>query len=320
VAGGGEQLGGRSPRSVTRLQREVSAAESTPEEDRVDADPVDEDTDVDLVDFFDDVLPDVLAELAQEQLEPDFDGEERQDADAAASASNLLRLRNDRALYDELAAQGFRGARYEMFRAELAAYALPVIRSWIRRGLIFAYCQQKGRPVTASEVDRRDLVDDIAERISLANETVATALNLFHDKALVGGGWSAAGGASLTTYFVGACVGQFSGIFRRWQTARRNWRSAMGAEGGGGRLVDHPALHPAIGEDPADQVASRETVRCRLRRAPDDVKEILSKLVWEDKSQVEVAAELGITAKSVEGRLYRHRKEVQRRRDERRKS
>jgi DNA-directed RNA polymerase specialized sigma24 family protein len=311
LAGGGEQVDGESSRSVTRLKLEISAAEPSPR-DCPDTDLAD----IDLGDFFEEVLPDVLDELAEEEREPEFDGEEQQDADAAAAASHLLRLGSDRALYDLLAAQGFTGARYEMFRAELAAYALPIMRAWLRRGLIFAYCKQKGRPVAASEIDRRDLAQVVDERIGLANETVAAALNMFHDKALVGGGWSAKGGASLTTYFVGACVGEFPGIFRKWRTARRNWRTAMGIDGEG-RVVDH-ALHPSIGEDPADQVTSREAVLAMLRRMPDKVEEVASRMVWEGKTHAEIATELGTTPEAIGARLYRHRTEFRRRQDERR--
>jgi len=310
LAGGGEQVGGGSPQPVTRLQLEDSAAEADFDDD------LEHD---DLVDFFADVLPDLLADLQLEEREPEFDGDEQQDAEAAAAASNLLRLRNDTALYDELAAQGFTGWKYDMFRGELAAYALPVIRSWIRRGLIFAYCKQRGRPVTATELDRRDLAEDYDERVGLAHETVAAALNLFHDEALVGGGWSAKRGASLTTYFVGACVGEFAGIYRKWHTARRRWRGAMGIDGGGEPVLAHLVLHPTTGEDPAEQVTSREAVRAMLRRMPDPVEEVLSRVVWEEKSHAEIADALGTTEGAIGAHLYRYRTELRRRRNERRK-
>jgi DNA-directed RNA polymerase specialized sigma24 family protein len=247
----------------------------------------------------------LLAELGQEEQEPEFDDEERDDAAIAEHQARYLRREQDQLLYSRLASAGFQGPEYEIFRGELAAYALPVIRSWLRRGLIFAYALQQGRPLKVTEYDRTGL-QDVEERIGLAHETVARALTLFHQRDMTAAGWSYDGGAAITTYFVGACVAVFPGVFRRWQRGRATWNKAV-------KAVDSSGSHA---QDPADEVVSRQRVIADLRRMPDAVRAIAERVVWEGSSHAEIAAELNLTERSVEGRLYRYRSEYQRRRGE----
>ncbi|MEV7026699.1 hypothetical protein AB0O00_31775, partial [Kitasatospora sp. NPDC093558] len=72
------------------------------------------------------------------------------------------------------------------------------------------------RPLDADATARRVLRVRADERESLIGETVALAWTRFRKKALIEGGWSCAGGATLASYFVGAVLLAFPGAHRRW--------------------------------------------------------------------------------------------------------
>lgn len=315
MAGGGERSGGVPPRRVTRLQPDDRADEcvvdtAVPADDEASLDDGTDPVDEVFEEIDDKAAAELLAELGQEESEPEFDDDEHDDATVASNQARYLRREQDQVLYQRLAAAGFMGTEYDIFRGELAAYALPVIRSWLRRGLIFAYARQRGRPLSVTEYDRTGL-RDVEERIDLTHDTVAKALSLFHTRSVAGTGWSHDGGAALTTYFVGSCVAVFPGVFRKWQSSRSRWDKA----GNASMKVIDPVRHA---QDPADEVVSREKVMDSLRRMPDRVRDIASRVVWDGCSQAEIASELGLSERSVEGYLYRYRTEYQRRHGEER--
>lgn len=257
------------------------------------------------------IAAELLAELGRSEPGGDLDRDEEADATAAVMSARLLHRTHDRALYERLAQRGFSGPEYEIFRMELASYSLPVIRSWLRTGLIFSYCARQGRPIVVSDYDRHDL-EDVDERIGLANETVARALNLFHDLATSGSGWSHEGGAAITTYFVGTCVKTFPNIFRNWQRlrdrSRRDAEQYAPFDEDGRTASDH-----------SEEVLTRQALIATLEKMPQAMRRIAFSMAFEDKNQAELAADMGLTERSIEGRLYRYRKELERRRSERRK-
>lgn len=84
---------------------------------------------------------------------------------------------------------------------------------------MFAQCKKKGcypgPPPLTWETD---------EVQSLANDTVSQGILDFRERALIGGGWSPQGGASLKTYFVGRCVFAFPNFYRKWCTEQDHRR------------------------------------------------------------------------------------------------
>ncbi|GAA1343304.1 sigma-70 family RNA polymerase sigma factor [Saccharothrix algeriensis] len=295
MAGGGERFGGVPPRRVTDLQPD----------DRAGAHGVGFAGDEALADGAE--VTGLPAGFGQQEWEPQFDADEHAAAAVAERQARYLRHEQDQLLYEEFVVAGFSGAKYEIFRGEMAAYALPVVRSWLRRGRIFDLTHRQGRPLRVTDHDRAGL-EDVDERIGLAHETVAMALVLFHRRAVAGTGWSLDGGAALTTFFVGACVAVFPGVFRAWQRTRNRWDQVSGV-----RMddVDPAALRT---RDHADRVVSRERVVAELQRMDPKVREVAEPIVWHGSSHEEVAAELGVTPRSVEARLYRFRAERRRRR------
>ncbi|GAB2740617.1 hypothetical protein [Amycolatopsis magusensis] len=126
-------------------------------------------------------------------------------------AESAHRLLHDQRLRDALATDNFQGHGWDRFANDLAGYGLAVITAWIHTGHIFAECRR--RNLTVGSIPALD-AHDCEE---LASDTVATAMIRFRDKALIGGKWNSAGGASLSTYFIGACVFAFHDRFAHWR-------------------------------------------------------------------------------------------------------
>lgn len=213
----------------------------------------------------------------------------------------LGRIAADRRLVDALAAAGFAGPRFDRFRDELARYAVSVLCGWIYSGYVFQLAAERGfvvRP-TAAELDV--LHRDADLRQELAVMVVAVALPAFREQALVGGGWRADRGASLTTYFLGACLIAFPNEFRKHRSQRQRWRAQDAA---------HPtaaASCAAASGDPASLVAGTMRVREDLAQMDPRTRAIVA-LRMDGYRQEEIAEMLGETsARAVEGVLYRWR-------------
>ena len=223
---------------------------------------------------------------------------------AHQAAESLARRQEDGEKLLRLSRAGFSGPEYEIFAGELAAYAYPIILSWLRRGAIWKQCADRGRPLRPTDIERETIEDNFDERLELALETVAEALKLFVDSVLKPGKWSPEGGASITTYFIGACLFSYPNVFRKWSRARRNWQKGMVSA-----VRDCPegrALGDLTSYDPAETVAGRMAALAVLRRMPDSTRHVAA-LVMDGLTFAETAEVLGITERAVEGRLYRYR-------------
>jgi DNA-directed RNA polymerase specialized sigma24 family protein len=116
------------------------------------------------------------------------------------------RLIEDADLLLELQLCGFEGREWERFRNRLARYGFQVIRAWCVNGRIFRECRRKMGPKSPRAPKRALSLDEAAE---VAAETVARALNYFVDEVLRRHRWDPRKGASLSTFFVGACILSF---------------------------------------------------------------------------------------------------------------
>lgn len=254
--------------------------------------------------------------------EPDFEPARQHlidEAEAGLSAGerdqlravkeNLERRDADLELYNRLALREFTGPEYEMLASELASYGFSVVCSWLRRGVIFKYCADRGRVLHPADSDRERLErpEGRDEREELASETVARALRFFRERALLGRKWSHEGGATLKTYFVGACIFAFPAIYRRWAREWRRWR----------RVIDDRDLSPdhrdsrtsveLFGTDTAHTAISNITVAEELTRMPPRMRTAATMLL-DGHSQAEIADHLDTTERAVEGMLHRYRK------------
>jgi hypothetical protein len=228
----------------------------------------------------------------------------RQRDEARRAAESLARRLEDQAQVNALRADNFTGPAYELLAGELAAYGYPVILSWLRRGTIWGHCANRGRALNPTDAEREILEGDFEERLDLALATVAESLMFFRDRVLRPGRWAFDGGATLTTYFIGACILTFPNIFRRWRAAERKWSLALTAE----RLAlpEGRTLADLPGSDPADVVAGRSAAISELQSMPDRVRDAAA-LVVDGRSYAEAASILGTTERAIEGRLRRYR-------------
>jgi hypothetical protein len=214
---------------------------------------------------------------------------------------NLERRAADQELRDELASCDFDGRRYQKFESELARYGMSVLRGWMYSGYVFQLAAGRGFALHPSDRELEELYRDSDVREELATMTVALALPRFREHALVRGGWRYDGGASLATYFVGACMYVFPNEFRKHRVQVKKWR----LQDNGDPAVSAPqADHIA---DPAVLAVGNIRVRDDLARADPRERAIIA-LTIDGYSQDEIVEMLGEqSVRAIEGVLYRWR-------------
>ncbi|MEU5549037.1 hypothetical protein ABZ738_04640 [Micromonospora sp. NPDC047793] len=220
---------------------------------------------------------------------------------------NLQRREADQMLLAELAAGNFTGRSYERFENELAAYAMSVLRGWMHSGFIFKLTAGRGFSLNPSGHELEELFRESDAREELAIMTVALALPRFREQALVGGGWRFEGGASLATYFMGACLYVFPNEVRKRRAQRSRWRLQDNGD---------PGLTPPREDqinDPCVIIVGNQRVSDDLGRTDDRTRAIVA-LTIDGYSQEEIVELLNETSvRAIEGVLHRWRKKEQRR-------
>ena len=230
-------------------------------------------------------------------------GDIRQDVsrDARQRQEALQRRLADRDLLDRLAAEQFAGRAYDQFENELAAYGLSVLQAWMYSGYVFKLASKRGFSLAPSDRELETLQRDSNLREELANMTVGTAIPRFRDRALVGGGWTLAGGASVPTYFMGSCLYVFPNEFRRSRVyAQRYDRALLGET----RRLDLPQSRVTD----AGTIATGNIRVDEALKAATGKERIILELTWQGYQQTEIAEVLGLTsARAVEGIIHRWR-------------
>ncbi|MGW0420996.1 hypothetical protein [Streptomyces sp. NPDC003015] len=221
--------------------------------------------------------------------------------------ANVDRRLRDRQLLLVLAQHGFQGPKYDHFVEELVRYGVSVLRAWMHSGCIFGFVADRGFGLSPHELELEELASDSDLREDLAMMTVARALPPFRQRALVEGRWTYEGGASITTYFMGACLYVFPNEFRRHRASRERQR----------RLL---LRQQAIYDDPvdpfsaADDVVSRQYVLAKLRAIKDERTQAAVALTLDGYTQEEIKELLNAAStRAIEGSLYRWRIKEQRR-------
>ncbi|MET7566912.1 hypothetical protein ABZT04_00165 [Streptomyces sp. NPDC005492] len=129
-----------------------------------------------------------------------------------------------------LSESGFAGAHYARFEEALARYGISVLRGWLYSGYAFKLVASRGFDLKPHELELEELVRDSDLREELAMMTVARALPVFRQRALVAAGWRTDGGASIATYFMGACAYEFPNEYRRHRVQQKRWHRGQATE------------------------------------------------------------------------------------------
>ncbi|MGW8355663.1 RNA polymerase sigma factor [Streptomyces wedmorensis] len=220
-----------------------------------------------------------------------------------AAAEDAARVAEDAATYEMLADADFSGVVWDLTADSLAAYAYPVAMNWLYTGQIVGLCAARQRPVRRTQYDWDALLADRDEREELVCETIARALRVFREHALIKGRWKPEGGASLKTYFIGAVLGEFSTVYDRWarERSRRPPCVPGGLESAALLLADH---RPST----EDEIIGRRAVQSFLADIADEDTRTAVLLSMMGYSRQEVGEHLSMSAAAVTMRLSRLRR------------
>lgn len=125
---------------------------------------------------------------------------------------------DDAVLVEQLRQDGFSGPGFHLFIQQLIETGYAVLRSWIIDGSIEQKCAKAGYPVGTLHHSARDQYSS-----DLAADTAIAAAELFTKVGLRQGRWSPDRGASLMTYYIGACIRSFPTVYRSWYRRRTRW-------------------------------------------------------------------------------------------------
>jgi DNA-directed RNA polymerase specialized sigma24 family protein len=165
--------------------------------------------------------------------------------------------------------------------------------AWLKTGEMFKQCDAKGCSVRSPPLGWT--VDD---RVELANETVAVALNSFKQNALREGKWTSNGGGTLKTYFIGSCILAFPNVYRKWSTGRVSLQHLTSLEHG---AIDR--LNPP--QDPGEMAITRLRIQEGFNGIPDERTKSAVILQGMGYTYAEIGEILEITSRAVDGLIRR---------------
>ncbi|MGW6890387.1 hypothetical protein ACWGKK_36535 [Streptomyces chartreusis] len=229
----------------------------------------------------------------------------QQEREAQRAKDSIDRRTADERLLAMLAQDGFTGPRYDRFVEELVRYGISVLRAWMHSGYIFKLVAERGYGLKPHERELEELASNSELREELAYMTLALALPRFRRRAFVDGGWSFAGGASVTTYFMGACAYDFPNEFRKYRAAEERQRRA---------LQQQEQYQPRVSSlSVADEVLGNLRVLDDLNTIDDVRTRAAVALTLDGYTQAEIRHLLNAeTERAVEGLIYRWRNKSKR--------
>ncbi|MEV0192365.1 hypothetical protein AB0I39_28015 [Kitasatospora purpeofusca] len=245
--------------------------------------------------------------MPREVLDELFAGKSRESKDARRLQESIDRRMADQRIVQVLASDGFTGPRYDRFVDELVRYGIAVLRAWMHSGFIFQLLARRGFGLNPHELELEELHNNSDLRNELATMTIACALPRFRERAFVEGGWRFDGGASITTYFMGACTYDFPNEFRRWKTREERQSRAL-------RRQKDTYEEPVRTLSVADEVIGNLRVLTDIAEIDNPTTRAAVALTIDGFSQEEIRELLDAgTIRAIEGLLYRWRTKVKRR-------
>ncbi|WP_432198242.1 RNA polymerase sigma factor [Streptomyces sp. bgisy027] len=220
-------------------------------------------------------------------------------------AARAARLEADRRIVEILRQDGFTGPRFTKACQGWMDYSWRTMIKWMSAGDIFDRSARAGRPVPP----RRRTTDWTAEdRHEIATGAVIDGRELFTEYGLVRGRWDPRGGASLTTYFVGATVRSFRPVYNRWYDDRAHRHTELhrppGREGPEDVLAQIPTQPSA---DPGSAAILHQEVLRLLDQISDQQLRKALCLRAMGYTQREAAQHVGLTEKALERKTSRAR-------------
>jgi DNA-directed RNA polymerase specialized sigma24 family protein len=247
-----------------------------------------------------------VSDRALAQTDLDLSSAERDETEWERSR----RLAVDRRLIEILARENFEGERFAQLYSKLAhkltGYAWPILVKWLSTGQIFRECERYRKPVNQFAIAYGWTDDD---RLQIATDTIIDAVEFFQDYGLRRGKWDWQRGASLRTYFVGACVCRFPRVHERWWKEQLVTQSVLLAtQNSKEPHVDHPLNLVADPQaDPCTLAVVRDEAHHAIRQMADLQLRQVVLLRAKGYTQAEAAHEVGLTEKAAERRLHRYR-------------
>ncbi|WP_344501140.1 hypothetical protein [Dactylosporangium maewongense] len=216
----------------------------------------------------------------------------------------------ERIAFEALLSSRSEGQAYHQLFDDLWLYGWPVIKAFLRLNRM-GHLVQRYSPRLYVAMTPEDMVvlhQSEEERDALAIDVISRAVEDFYHRAVLDRGWKQDGGASLRTWFIGACALNFPRAYQRWSRARSDRIGELAVRYG--LDLDEVGAHLAgVVPDPERVVIDRSDLRAMIDMAQPTTKVILG-LIMQGKSQAQIAGELGLTLRAVEGRLYRFRQRV----------
>lgn len=251
-----------------------------------------------------DPIADLLAEIS---TDPEMKSTPaRRRAEARLEDYNLIeQVRYELAAGDQH--KNSRQSYYQLFD-DLWLYAWPVLQAFIRTHKMSQVLARyvPDRTVSIRPEDMWVLSHSGDERMELAIDVIESAWRAFEKAAIRGKHWSPTGGASLRTWFIGTCALNFPRAYRTWSKKRSDRLVDIARQ----HEIDFDSLGGRLAEglgDPSGLAILRRDLKKLVDQAQPDTKVILG-LLLQEKTQAQIAAELGLTVRAVEGRIYRWRK------------
>ncbi|MFE3060843.1 hypothetical protein [Nocardia sp. NPDC059239] len=209
-----------------------------------------------------------------------------------------LGFSNDAELVTAVAAAGFKGQLRVSLEHQLWLYGWRVLRAMVR-DLSILRVHTALPPMSVSPDDYTTLHNSAEHREELVIDTLALAVPFMVEQ-LRKGRWDPQRSATLGTYFITACAIQFRDSYRSWHKARvRQIREGLAG-------IEAEVFDYEHRPDPYDVVSDRFRLHRILKTATLEERFICMGILA-DRPRADIAEDMGITEKALEGRMYRLR-------------
>ncbi|MFF3790871.1 hypothetical protein ACFYXW_12475 [Streptomyces sp. NPDC001981] len=224
------------------------------------------------------------------------------DAEERAAAQRAA----DGELFEQLQADGFEGARFDMLKDRLWLYGWKVLRAWMRDGTIIERCRERRIyfPAPYTEVEEMMRRDDVRQEIAI--DCLGRAVPHFFAHSLQE--WKPDGGRSLNTFFLNLALHFYRDAYHQWAGGhRQRMREVLGPDAIAVYHAECEEWYRVPVPGPEQQTVLQETLDVILAGASMEERAVCKAMLTTDATQEQIAQRLGTTRKSVERRLSKVR-------------